>query len=163
STGPKSPAGLEAAAQNAITHGMTAAKFARKDDAEIIRVRLEEWDYELHPYGPQQRWLAERVVAASVRIDRCRIEEDAHRNRQARDLLGYTHERRQGSTPLDLPAGLGGEAHVAAHQAGFVAGQIAALERHRAEVLAGLDAMDRATAGDGHGPGIGATLRLIRR
>src|SRR3954447_19071472 len=83
STGPTSPEGREASSRNATTHGMTATKPADQGDARRIRVRLEAWRHEPDPEGPQQESLAEEVVTASVRVDRCRGEEQAWRERQA--------------------------------------------------------------------------------
>src|SRR5438045_73885 len=67
STGPRSPEGRQAAARNALTHGLSADEARHEDEESLIAERLEEWLRDLRPVGAVQRWLAERVVAASAR------------------------------------------------------------------------------------------------
>ena len=83
STGPTTPEGREASSQNAMTHGLTAQKLAvrrRRGEGPDPPRRMAA---RAAPEGPQQVWLAEQVVAASVRIDGCRSLEDAWQYRQA--------------------------------------------------------------------------------
>src|SRR5436190_12797423 len=71
STGPRTPEGLDAASMNALNHGMTASKVWDEDEEQLIQERLRDWEETLQPEGAYQRWLAERAVAASVRLDHC--------------------------------------------------------------------------------------------
>src|SRR4051812_22964814 len=93
-------------ARFAAAHGVTAADFGPRDDSELIRIRLQEWKLGLHPDEPFQDWLAERVVASSVRLDRCRLEEDAWRGRQARRATGGAWEVDRRAEVERLAAGL---------------------------------------------------------
>jgi hypothetical protein len=87
---------------------------------------------------------------------------DEEGRRMACDLLGLAPERRLARTPFDPPAGSGGDAETAAHQAALIDRQIARLEQLRAERV-DLDEIEQAAAELGCGTGVDPTLRLIRR
>ncbi len=218
-----------------IACGFSAAQCQRDDEETMAEGRLGELKVELKPQGTMQDWLVGVIATATVRIERCQLDEEAAKYQKAEragfawaidrqvevlqlierlaakpalvasklrqtlqgcelllerfgilaarvagaandgqptpldppgrsmacDLLGLTVEERLVRTPLDPPAA--SDADVAAHQAAFLADQIAALERLRTGELIALDAVDRAAAMAGTGPAINAEIRQIRR
>src|SRR4051794_18230951 len=65
---PTFPAGSEASMAHAPSCGWTTREVRDEGRDEAIRRRLEEWGRELRPLGAFEAWLAERVVAESLRI-----------------------------------------------------------------------------------------------
>src|SRR4051794_30252497 len=53
------------------------------DDLAAVAHRAAAWSPSLGPVGPREEWLVEQMAGASVRIDRCRTEEQALRSRSA--------------------------------------------------------------------------------
>lgn len=84
STGPTTDEGKSRSRQNAVTHGLSAqgpatAPAPNLDDAASLRVA--QWSESLNPSDAREEWLVEQMARASVRIDRCRVEEDALHDR----------------------------------------------------------------------------------
>src|SRR4051812_35964563 len=77
STGPKTPEGIAASSQNAVSHGFTATQGVNEDEQSLIASRRDEWLADLKPKGTRQRWFADQAIACSARIDRCRLHLDA--------------------------------------------------------------------------------------
>jgi hypothetical protein len=71
STGPKTPQGKRTVAQNAATHGLTAAApvIAGEDPAAFSRFR-QQLLTELRPRGPLETMLADRIIDLSWRLKR---------------------------------------------------------------------------------------------
>jgi hypothetical protein len=71
STGPKSPEGKAAVAQNAVRHGLTAAAplIAGEDPAAYEQFRDQLHD-ELVPKGPMEIMLADRILELAWRLKR---------------------------------------------------------------------------------------------
>ena len=105
STGSKSPPGKRVSSRNAVTHGLsgsaTAALMASEEGRDLLEARKAQWRPEFDPRGEVEESLFERVVAESIRVDRCgdaysalcrahgrraSSEWDADRRRQADEL-----------------------------------------------------------------------------
>src|SRR4051794_23027204 len=95
STGPRSAAGKEAARANALKHGLSATVVLPEDETQAVHERLVAWNADLRPDGERQEWLAEQVVAASVRIDHCQHWDRALRIKQScRASASWDEDRR---------------------------------------------------------------------
>ena len=80
STGPKSLEGKAQSRLNATTHGLSRAGAALKSyEPELVARRIAEWTAYRSPRTDRERWLVEQVALATVRVDYCNIEENAHR------------------------------------------------------------------------------------
>ena len=78
STGPKSPEGKARSALNALKHGMTARQVVLPgEDAAAFEQRLADWLDDFPPPDAARRFLVERAVHASWRLDRCARHETA--------------------------------------------------------------------------------------
>ena len=62
---------------------MTATTLPHEDELPLIEKCREDWLPELKPEGPVQRWVAERVIAATARLAWCDLEDEAWRYRKA--------------------------------------------------------------------------------
>jgi hypothetical protein len=71
------------AAGNARKHGLTASKHFCEDEKAMIAARQAELEKVLHPEGIEQQGEVLAIAMASVRLERCRVEEEAHRLRRA--------------------------------------------------------------------------------
>ncbi len=78
STGPRTPEGKAAVAQNAIKHGLLAQAAVLRDEEQerYARYRAEMLE-ELSPAGRQEMELAERIVHLSWRLERAARHQDA--------------------------------------------------------------------------------------
>jgi hypothetical protein len=91
---------------------------------------------------------------------------DDQGRQRAFDLLGLSLDRRQGATPLDLPAGSDHAARgaaLAAHQAALITTQIAELDRRTSERFVAIDQANRLEAARGNVPVSDPMRRLFRR
>ena len=79
STGPKTPEGKAASAQNAVTHGMTAQNFNPFPDldAAAFKESLSAWTADLDPEGAVETALVGMACRAHWRLDRCARHETA--------------------------------------------------------------------------------------
>ena len=73
--GSKSPSGRAASSLNAVKHGLagstTAALMAAGGDRDLLDRRKVAWGDSFDPQGEEEQWLFERLVAESIRVDRC--------------------------------------------------------------------------------------------
>jgi hypothetical protein len=84
STGPTSEEGKAHSRGNALKHGLAGAGVVlNTDDAQAVAQRLDAWRDDFGPLAGQQEWLYERMVVASVRIDRCSREQSKVQSYQA--------------------------------------------------------------------------------
>ena len=76
STGPRTPQGKAAISQNAIKHGLTAARVVITSESQAeFRLHRDQILDELAPVSPMESMLAERIVTLSWRLKRvCRIQ-----------------------------------------------------------------------------------------
>jgi hypothetical protein len=73
STGPKTPEGKARSRRSALKHGLAGQGLVMPEDQEEHAAdRLKSWSSELHPGTAIERWLVERVVMETIRIDRCK-------------------------------------------------------------------------------------------
>jgi hypothetical protein len=94
STGPTTPDGRSAASRNSYSHGMTATKVISPEDEALADQWLIDAKADLRPEGAHQEWLAKKVAAAAIRMDRCRKEEDDIRTERAkRAATSWDHDR----------------------------------------------------------------------
>jgi len=95
STGPKTAEGKDASRRNALKHGLAAEKLVLPaEEGEVIAARIVAWTPALQPKDAYDHWLVEEVVVNSVRIDRCHVQENALRTRQAdRAALSWDADR----------------------------------------------------------------------
>ncbi len=95
STGPKSLEGKAQSCLNATTHGLSRAGAALKlYDPDLVARRIAEWTAYRAPRTDRERWLVEQVALATVRLDYCRIEENAHRESTSqRSAICWDEER----------------------------------------------------------------------
>src|SRR5437588_10317166 len=72
STGPKTPEGKAASRRNALKHGLRAEVLALpcEDPAELA-AKEQFWHDHFQPQGPEEQYLLNLVVRASVQLDRC--------------------------------------------------------------------------------------------
>jgi hypothetical protein len=82
SSGP-SPRGAKNSARNSTKHGLSGTKILSDGEQAAVDKRYQQWLPQLRPVGPRQEWVARQIVAASVRIDVCGVEEDSLRQRLA--------------------------------------------------------------------------------
>jgi hypothetical protein len=86
STGPKTAEGKARVRLNAVKHGMTAeTPVLPHEDAEAYRRRLEAWTSELNPRSDVARYLVERAVKTSWKLDRADRHEVARLSRRIRE------------------------------------------------------------------------------
>ena len=72
STGPRTDVGKSNSRLNATTHGLAGESEAVTDDvAEVFKARREAWAAEYRPEGQAAGWALDRLVVASIRIERC--------------------------------------------------------------------------------------------
>jgi hypothetical protein len=84
STGPTSDEGKDRSRGNAVKHGLAGAGIVLDvDDTQAVAQRLDAWRDDFGPLAGQQEWLYERMVVASVRIDRCSREQSRVQSYQA--------------------------------------------------------------------------------
>jgi hypothetical protein len=84
STGPTSEEGKAHSRGNALKHGLAGAGVVLDaDDTQAVAQRLDAWRSDFGPLAGQQEWLYERMVVASVRIDRCSREQSKVQSYQA--------------------------------------------------------------------------------
>ena len=79
STGPKS-SGAEG---NARTHGLCASKCFSDEEKQMIAARRAALERELFPEGTLQHDEVLAIAMASIRLERCLVEETTHRLRRA--------------------------------------------------------------------------------
>jgi hypothetical protein len=77
---------------NAATHLMTATKARSPEEEARIEQRTEEWQDFLKATTPHQQFQGREVVAASLRIERCRQHEDDWWTERASRAGGQTWE-----------------------------------------------------------------------
>ncbi len=77
STGPKSSGG----AGNARTHGLTASKCFSDEEKAMFAARRAALESELKPEGTLQHDEVLAIAMASIRLERCLLEEQAARLR----------------------------------------------------------------------------------
>ena len=96
STGPKSLEGKAQSRLNATTHGLSRAGASITSyDPELVARRIAEWTAYRAPRTDRERWLVEQVALATVRIDYCRIEENALQTSTAQHAsICWDEERR---------------------------------------------------------------------
>ena len=70
-TGERSSGG----AGNARTHGLTASKCISDQEQQLIDAKLAELERVLFPDGPLEMDEVKTIAAASIRIERCQLEE----------------------------------------------------------------------------------------
>jgi hypothetical protein len=71
STGPKTPAGKQAAARNALKHGFRSAQMVLlDDDPAAFEAYSQNFLRELNPRGPVEKMLADRIIGLSWRLAR---------------------------------------------------------------------------------------------
>ncbi len=81
STGPVTDEGKIASRGNALKHGLTGAGVVvSDDDLDALRQRMIEWRPNYQPRTPEQEWLFERMVAGSIKLDRCQQQESRLRS-----------------------------------------------------------------------------------
>jgi hypothetical protein len=85
---------------------MTATKVRSAEDQALVQQRLVEWKDFLNVASPRQAYLAEEYVAASVRITRCRKEEDDWRARRAARAQDGTWDTDRRGEAAELGKGL---------------------------------------------------------
>jgi hypothetical protein len=85
---------------------MTATKVRSAEDQALVEERLVEWKDFLNVKSPRQVYLAEEHVAASVRITRCRKEEDDWRSKRAARAQDGTWESDRRGEAAELGKGL---------------------------------------------------------
>ena len=74
STGPRTPEGKRAAAQNATRHGLLAREVLLPgEDAEAFAAGREELLADLHPVGALERLFAERIVVGAWKLRRVSV------------------------------------------------------------------------------------------
>jgi hypothetical protein len=84
STGPTSEEGKARSRGNALEHGLAGAGVVLDDsDTQAVAHRLDAWRGDFGPLAGHQEWLYERMVVASVRIDRCTREQSRVQSYQA--------------------------------------------------------------------------------
>jgi hypothetical protein len=84
STGPTSEEGKARSRGNALKHGLAGAGIVLDDsDTQAVAHRLDAWRGDFGPLAGHQEWLYERMVVASVRIDRCTREQSSVQSYQA--------------------------------------------------------------------------------
>ena len=84
STGPTSEEGKAHSRGNALKHGLAGAGIVLDaDDSQAVAQRLDAWRSDFGPLAGQQGWLYERMVVASVRLDRCAREQSKVQSYQA--------------------------------------------------------------------------------
>ncbi len=72
STGPRTDEGKKVSRGNALKHGLAGNGVVRPPaERAAFEQRLAAWKAEWKPSGPSENWFLERMVSASVRIDRC--------------------------------------------------------------------------------------------
>ncbi|WZO97882.1 hypothetical protein EP7_004934 [Isosphaeraceae bacterium EP7] len=85
STGPKTAEGKEASRRNSLTHGLAGSGVVVAEaEANAIRERLRQWNASLRPANVFEETLVETIVVESLRIERCRAEDNLARNIRAR-------------------------------------------------------------------------------
>jgi hypothetical protein len=70
STGPKTELGKSRSRSNALKHGMTGNGVA-DSESEAFRARRQSWAVEYRPLGMAANWQMDRLVEASLQLDRC--------------------------------------------------------------------------------------------
>jgi hypothetical protein len=84
STGPTSDEGKARSRGNAVKHGLAGEGIVLDDsDTQAVAERLDAWRGDFGPLAGHQEWLYERMVVASVRIDRCTREQSMVQSYQA--------------------------------------------------------------------------------
>jgi hypothetical protein len=90
-TGPRSSGG----AGNARTHGLSASKCISEEETQLIEARLADLERELQPEGALQHDEVRAVASASVRLERCQLEEEVWLRHRAERAEFYWPEDRQ--------------------------------------------------------------------
>jgi hypothetical protein len=84
-TGPKTAEGKEASRRNSLTHGLAGSGVVVAEaEANATRERLRQWNASLRPANVFEETLVETIVVESLRIERCRAEDNLTRNIRAR-------------------------------------------------------------------------------
>jgi len=84
-----------------MTHGLSGSKCLRDDERRLVENRLAELERELEPEGTQQHIQVFEVAAASVRIERCELDEEAWRHsRTRRAEFGWVIDRQTEAVEL---------------------------------------------------------------
>ncbi|HEV3167699.1 MAG TPA: hypothetical protein VGZ22_27085 [Isosphaeraceae bacterium] len=106
STGPKTPEGKAIARRNALKHGLSGAGIVVHPlDEERLKVRLDDWTRDLDPEDSVEAWLVGRASLASVRLDRCAIQEQAKLAGRI-EVTTNTWMKREEQTAADYAKGL---------------------------------------------------------
>ena len=85
STGPKSAAGKAKSRRNSLVHGLAGAGVVVAErEMKALADRLAMWNASLCPVDAFEMGLVETIAVESLRIERCRIEEDLARDFRAR-------------------------------------------------------------------------------
>ena len=106
-TGPRASGG----AGNARTHGLTASKVISDQEKEMIAARLADLERELFPEGALQKDEVLAMASASVRLERCQLEEEDWRLYRAERAEFYWDADRWVET-MKLVQGLPKKPHV---------------------------------------------------
>jgi hypothetical protein len=85
STGPKSAEGKEKARRNSLVHGMAGSgSVVPERETRALADRIAMWKTSLGPRDAFEVGLVETIAVESLRIERCRVEEDFARDFRAR-------------------------------------------------------------------------------
>lgn len=102
STGPRTEEGKARSRANGQRHGLAGAgEVVPGDDAGLVEQRMETWRARYAPADDAEEWLLRQVAVNSVKLDRCRREEDAHDAHQSlRARLCWDDDRRRDAEEL---------------------------------------------------------------
>jgi hypothetical protein len=85
STGPKSAEGKEKSRRNSLVHGLAGAGVVVAErEMNALADRVAMWSASLCPVDAFEMGLVETIAVESLRIERCRVEEDLARDFRAR-------------------------------------------------------------------------------
>ncbi|WZO98270.1 hypothetical protein EP7_005330 [Isosphaeraceae bacterium EP7] len=108
STGPKTAEGKAKSRRNSLVHGLAGEGAVLPEDTmQAVRERAEQWNSSLRPANAFEMGLVETIAIESIRIDRCRVEEQLARDFRARQTNDcWADERKAEAARLarSLPA-----------------------------------------------------------